>query len=45
MTAFTLIPPTKGAPRSVANCAPRIDNRSRAGSLRFVCGIARPPSP
>jgi hypothetical protein len=24
---------------------PPANNRSRIGSLRFVCGLARPPSP
>jgi hypothetical protein len=45
MTFLTHIPPNMGAQRSIANNAPRSDNRSRAGSLRFVCGLARPPSP
>jgi hypothetical protein len=46
MTYLTHIPPTMGAQQSIANLAPRTDdNRSRTGSLRFVCGLARPPSP
>jgi hypothetical protein len=45
MTHFILIPPSMGAQLSIANRAQRKDNRSRAGSLRFVCGLARPPSP
>ncbi len=45
MTFLTHIPPNMGAQQSIANHAPQKDNRSRAGSLRFVCGLARPPSP
>ncbi|HNV60719.1 MAG TPA: hypothetical protein PKH72_13790 [Rhodoferax sp.] len=45
MTFLTHIPPNMGAQLSIANHALPIDNRSRAGSLRFVCGLARPPSP
>jgi hypothetical protein len=37
--------PKMGAQLSIASCAQRTDNRSRVGSLRFVCGLARPPSP
>jgi hypothetical protein len=45
MIFLTQIPPTMGAQRFYMNCTPRADSRSRAGSLRFVCGLARPPSP
>jgi hypothetical protein len=45
MTCLTHIPPNMGAQPSIANHALQRDTRSRAGSLRFVCGPARPPSP
>jgi hypothetical protein len=45
MSTMTHIPPNMGAQQFHVNCTLRSDNRSRAGSLRFVCGLARPPSP
>jgi hypothetical protein len=44
MTYLTHIPPNMGTRLSIARRAQRNANRSRAGSLRFVCGLARPPS-